>query len=80
MFNITFPPTPRIPKLFLCLRVSYENLYSFSFSSVLVTLLTRSNKIYLTQQVDDEGRKAYSSQSEAILNETVDTASRVLAV
>jgi hypothetical protein len=32
---------------------------------MLVKLLIQSNKIYLTQQVDDEDRKAYSSQSEA---------------
>ena len=62
---ITFPPTPSIPKIFLCFRVSYESLYSFSFSPMLVKLLIQSNKIYLTQQVDDEDRKAYSSQSEA---------------
>jgi len=47
---------------------------------VLAKLLIQSNKIYLTQQVDDGDRRAYSSQSEAIPNETVDTASAVLAV
>jgi hypothetical protein len=46
---------------------------------VLAKLLIKSNKIYLTQQVDEDG-KAYSSQSEAIPNETVVTASAALAV